>query len=175
MGAQAPVRWRFHNLLGLPLCSRGAAHQDIPMKPLFKRVALCAAAVGVLYFCLFDTTPRGIECERSASPNGAYIAERCVLHWRPGSNSDYVGRVFDAKREKKLAQHTFSTSVPDLSWSPGGTYYLDTDGPLHQFRPSVGFSRGDGGDDSTYISLPPTTWDRILAARPRSFFRVKAD
>ncbi|QIE26181.1 hypothetical protein SBC1_45460 (plasmid) [Caballeronia sp. SBC1] len=86
------------------------------MKPLYKRAALCAAVVGVLYFSLFDTTPPGTECERSTSPNGLYIAERCVVQWIPGGNSKYVGRVFDAKSRRKLAQHTFSTPVPQIAW-----------------------------------------------------------
>jgi hypothetical protein len=134
------------------------------MKPLFKRAALCVALLGALYFSLFDTTPQGRECERSTSPNGAYVAERCVLRWIPSFESKYVGRLFDAKSGKKLAQHTFATPVPELRWSPGMDYSRNDDGVLMHLPPSVSFSRG--GDDDSDIALPPSTWDRLLAARP---------
>jgi len=136
------------------------------MKPLFKCAALCAAVVGALYFSLFDTTPQGRECERSSSPDGLYVAERCLLHWVSSFESKYVGRLFDAKSGQKLAQHTFSTSVPDLAWYPGMDYSPKEDGVLSRLPPSVGFSIGDGGDEATFISLPPSKWDRLLAARP---------
>jgi hypothetical protein len=123
------------------------------MRPFFKRAALSATVVGVLYFVLFDTTPRGDECERSTSPDDLYIAERCVLQWVPGGDSKYVGRIFDAKSGKKLAQHTFSTPVPQIAWFDYTDVY-------------VSFSIGDDGSDSPYISLPPSKWDRLLAARP---------
>jgi hypothetical protein len=123
------------------------------MRPFFKRAALSATVVGVLYFVLFDTTPRGDECERSTSLDGLYIAERCVLQWVPGGDSKYVGRIFDAKSGKKLAQHTFSTPVPQIAWFDYTDVY-------------VSFSIGDDGSDSPYISLPPSKWDRLLAARP---------
>jgi hypothetical protein len=124
------------------------------MKLSFKRVALSVAVVGVLSFCLTDRTPHGTECQKSASPDGLYIAERCLLKWVPGGNSEYAGRVFDAKSGKKLAQHTFSTPDPQIAWYSYTAVY-------------VSFSIGDGGDDATYISLPPSGWDRFLAARPR--------
>ena len=124
------------------------------MKLSFKRAALFAVVVGVLSFCLTDHTPHGTECKKSTSPNGLYTAERCLLGWVPGGNSEYVGRVFDAKSGKKLAQHTFSTPVPEIAWYN----YIDL---------YVSFSSGDGGDDATYISLPPSKWERFLAARPR--------
>ncbi|EIF33867.1 hypothetical protein BCh11DRAFT_01656 [Burkholderia sp. Ch1-1] len=131
------------------------------------RMAAMGAIIAMLYFGLFDHTSRGTECQKSTSPNGFYKAERCLLDWIPGGSSRYVGRVFDAKNGKLLAQHTFSTPVPDLSWSSGVLYSLDPDGPLRYFGATVGFSKGDGGDDSTYISLPPSRWERLLAARPR--------
>ncbi|MFP3567632.1 hypothetical protein [Paraburkholderia sp. SIMBA_030] len=138
------------------------------MKFTRRRVALLALiAIGALYFALFNRTPHGTKCQRSTSPDGVYMAERCLLVRIPGGNSEYVGRLFNAKSGKLLAQHTFSTPVPDLSWSSGVTYSLKPDGPVHYFGPSVGFSIGDGSDDSTYISLPPSGWDRLLAARPR--------
>lgn len=136
------------------------------MKSILKRVVCGSTAIGILYFTLFDTTPRGTECKRSTSPNGLYIAERCVLRWLPRGDSKYVGRLFDAKSGRKLAQHIFSTPVPDLSWYLGMDYSPKDDGVLIHAPPSVGFSIGDGGDDATFISLPPSTWDKLWAARP---------
>ena len=123
------------------------------MKSILKRVVCGSTVIGILYFSLFDTTPRGTECERLTSPNGLYVAERCVLRWVPRGDSKYVGRLFDAKSGRKLAQHTFSTPVPQIAWFDYTDVY-------------VSFSIGDDGDDSPYISLPPSKWDRILAARP---------
>ncbi|QIE26441.1 hypothetical protein SBC1_42820 (plasmid) [Caballeronia sp. SBC1] len=119
------------------------------MKPILKRVVLCAAVVGVLYFSLFDTTQHGTECHKLTSPNGIYIAERCLLQWVPGGDSKYVGRVLDAKSGKKLAQHTFSTPEPTILWFVDGTMSFST-----------------GGDDDAFITLPASTWDKLLAARP---------
>jgi hypothetical protein len=133
----------------------------------FAGLTAIVVVVGVLYFGLFNHTPHGTECQKSASPDGLYVGERCLLDWVPGGSSEYVGRVLDAKNGKLLAQHTFSTPVPDLSWSSGVNYSVEPDGPLRYIGPSVGFSIGDGGDDSAYISLPPSMWDRLLAARPR--------
>jgi hypothetical protein len=123
------------------------------MNRKFKRVTLCAAVIGVLYFSLFDTTPQGTECHKSTSPNGAYSAERCLLHWHPGSNSDYVARVFDVKTGKKLAQRSFSTTDPEISWFSYDKVY-------------VLFSMG-GDDEVALVMLPPSKWDKLLAARPR--------
>jgi hypothetical protein len=119
------------------------------MKLSFKRAALFAAVV-VLYFFIIDHTPRGTECQKSTSPDGFYIAERCLLHWHPGSDSDYVGRVYDAKSGKLLAQRTFSTTVPEILWFDDG---------------GMSFSRG--GDEAAFITFPLSVWDRLLAARPR--------
>ena len=135
------------------------------MRLIFKGVALGTALIGILYFSLFDTTPHGTECKRSTSPDGLYIAERCVLRWVPGGDSKYVGRLFDVGSGKKLAQHTFSTPVPDLSWYHSMDYSPKDNGALIHPPPSVGFSIGDGGDDATFISLPPSTWDKLLAAQ----------
>ena len=113
------------------------------MKLSVGRIALFAVVVGMLYFCLTDHTPHGTECQRSTSPNGLYIAERCLLVWIPGGNSEYVGRVFDATSGKKLAQHTFSTPVPEISW-------LSYEGAI------VSFSIGDADDGDADIVLPPS-------------------
>jgi hypothetical protein len=119
------------------------------MKLSFKRAALFAAVV-VLYFFLIDHTPRGTECQKSTSPNGLYIAERCVLEWIPGGNSEYVGRIFDAKSGKLLVQRTFSTPVPEILWFD-----------------DVSMSFSMGGDKAAFITFPLSVWDKLLAARPR--------
>jgi hypothetical protein len=124
------------------------------MKLTFKRATLFIVGLGVIYFCLFNHTPHGRECESSKSPDGLYMAERCLLKWVPGGDSKYVGRLFDARNGKLLAQHTFATPVPQVAWFNYEEIY-------------VSFSIGDGGDDATYISIPPSKWDRLLAARPR--------
>lgn len=77
-----------------------------------------------------------------------------MLRWLGRGDAQYVGRVFDAASGKLLAQHTFRTPVPTIMWS---SYEGD----------AVLFSVGDGGDASTYVKLPPSRWDMILAARPR--------
>jgi len=105
-------------------------------------------------FFLFDRTPRGDECKGSTSPDGTYTAELCLLTWDPGGDSRYVARVYRATTGKLLAQHTFDTSTPRISWHSYSDVY-------------VSFSKGDGGDASVYISLPPSLIDRLLAARPR--------
>jgi hypothetical protein len=124
------------------------------MKFKLKRFAPIAVIIGMLYFGLFNHTPHGTECDSSISPDNRYIAERCLLRWMPGGNSEYVGRVSDRQTGKLLAQHTFSTPVPELQWFSYSDAY-------------VSFSNGDGGDNSVYIELPPSLWDRLLASRPR--------
>lgn len=124
------------------------------MKLFSKQVALLAAVAGVLFLCVTDRTPNGTECQKSASPEGLYTAERCLLKWIPEGNSEYVGRVFDTKSGRKLAQHTFSTPDPQIAWYSHTAIY-------------VSFSIGDGGDDATHILLPPSRWDRLMASRPR--------
>jgi hypothetical protein len=137
------------------------------MKFPVKRLALVIACIGVLYFSLFNHTPRGTDCENSKSPDGVYMAELCLLRWVPGGNSKFVGRLFDAKTGKLLAEHTFSTPVPQLSWS-SGLYYSNTNSPdARDIGPSVQFSRGDAAKGDSAISLPPSKWDQLLAARPR--------
>ncbi|MGV2289829.1 hypothetical protein AAHK20_14045 [Trinickia sp. YCB016] len=121
----------------------------------FPRQIATLAAIGVLYLVLFNHTSQGTECERSTSPDGNYIAERCLLKRAPGGgNSEYVGRLFDSKNDKLLAELTLRTPVPELSWS-------DYEGK------SVSFSSGDALDNDGSISIPPSKWDRLLAARPR--------
>jgi hypothetical protein len=111
---------------------------------------LTMALVGIF---AFDRTPRGEECRTSTSPDGIYLADLCLLDWVPGGDSRYVGRVYFAQTGRVMAQHTFSTPTPEISWNSYNDVY-------------VSFSKGDGGDSSVYISLPPTLLDRMLAARP---------
>ncbi|HIH2622737.1 TPA: hypothetical protein ACYLIB_006710 [Burkholderia cenocepacia] len=112
---------------------------------------LFAALIGIF---AFDRTPQGKECRKSTSPDGIYIADLCLLTWVPGGDSRYVGRVYRAQTGRLLAQHTFNTPTPEISWNSYSDAY-------------VAFSKGDGGDDSVYIPLPPAFIDRLLAARPR--------
>ncbi|MFP3564289.1 hypothetical protein [Paraburkholderia sp. SIMBA_030] len=122
--------------------------------------------ISALYFGLVDRTPHGTECEKSSSPDGIYIAERCFLEVQSFRSGDakYVGRLFDAKSGSLLAEHTFISPVPDLFWSPG--FYSGEPVP-HFIEPSVNFSRGGEDGDGSDISLPPSRWDKLLAARPR--------
>ncbi|MCC8394859.1 hypothetical protein LJ656_19885 [Paraburkholderia sp. MMS20-SJTR3] len=124
------------------------------MKARFAFAVSTALALGIVYFVIADRTPDGTECQRSRSPDGRYLAERCLLEWVPGGNSKYVGRLFDGNSGRRLAQHVFDSSTPTILWSD---YQGET----------VLFSVGDGGDDATYISIPPSGWDRLLAVRPR--------
>ncbi len=120
----------------------------IPLKIAY--TLLIAALIGIF---IFDRTPKGEECRKSISPDGIYLANLCLLAWVPGGNSQYVGRVFRAQTGRLIAQHTFSTPPPEISWNSYGDVY-------------VSFSKGDGGDGSVYISLPPSFIDRLLATRP---------
>src|ERR1700738_4943578 len=135
------------------------------MKLSFNRTVIFAVGVAVLSLCLIDHTPLGTECERSASPDVLYTAERCLLKWVPGGNSEYVGRLFDAKSGKKLAQRRFSTPAPDLMWSPHIYYSLRPETPPRYTGPSVQFSSGDPVSGNSGIFLPPSKWDKFLAAR----------
>ncbi|MGF6788681.1 hypothetical protein [Paraburkholderia sp. 35.1] len=160
---------RFHPLLGPSLRSHLSADRALSMKRISTRVALLAGLIAVLYLGLFDHTPQGSECRKSAPVHGLYTAELCLLRWIPGRSGspEYVGRLFDAKTGKLLAQRTFSTPVPDLFWSTGLRYSLNPYSPPRYLGPSVEFSRGDGGEGDSSISLPPSFWDKLAAARPR--------
>lgn len=129
-------------------------------------VLAALTGIGTLYFSLCDRTPRGTECEKSSSPDGIYIAERCFLEVQSFDNGDkkYVGRLFDARSGRLLAQHTFITPVPELFWSSG--FYSGEPNP-HYIEPSVNFSRGGEDGDGSAISLPPSFWEKLMAARPR--------
>lgn len=117
------------------------------------RIALFAVVLGGLYLCLFNRTPRGDSCVSSTSANGVYIAELCLLTWSSRDIPEYVGRLYDAKSGKMLVQSVFLTSDPEIRWFKTG---------------DLAFSRGDGGDGSGFVTLPPSSWDKLLAARPRT-------
>lgn len=119
--------------------------------PSKKRVALFAVVLGGLYLCLFNRTPHGDSCVSSTSTNGVYIAELCMLTWSSRDDPEYAGRIYDAKSGTMLVQRTFPTPVREITWFDDG---------------SMSFSRG--GDEAAFIDLPPSKWDRLLAARPRT-------
>jgi len=156
----------FKTLLNTPDPPKAPTGVSMKIMRLRAVVLVGFAAIGVLYFGLFNRIPHGTECEKSSSPDGIYIAERCFLEvqsFRSG-NAKYVGRLFDAENGKLLAEHTFITPVPDLFWSPG---FRSGEPSPHYVGPSVNFSRGGEDGDGSDISLPPSGWDRLLAARPR--------
>ncbi|MFM0338963.1 hypothetical protein [Paraburkholderia fungorum] len=105
--------------------------------------------VAVNYWIGVDLRSKAHDCKKASSDGGRYIAELCLLRWNPGNDSDYVGRVYDAKDGELLAKRTFSTPAPELSW------WKDE---------SVSFS--SGGDDSSWVILPPSVYDRLLARLP---------
>lgn len=111
-------------------------------------VTLFALAFFLICLISFGSRHTASECTRRTSHDGTYIAERCLLQWQPGGNSEYRGRIYDGKSGKLLVDRTFSTPVPDLSWSEN----------------SVSFSRG--GDESSFVTLPPSLFDRVKAALP---------
>jgi hypothetical protein len=119
--------------------------------PSKKRIALFVVIVGVMYWYLFNRTPHGKDCISSTSTNGIYIAELCMLRWSSRDDPEYAGRIYDAKSGKLLLQRTFPTSVPAIMW-------LDKRGILFSV----------GGDEAVLIYFPPSTWDKLLAARPRT-------
>nr|WP_057924620.1 hypothetical protein [Burkholderia ambifaria] len=118
------------------------------------KVAAISVAIYMCYLGFFNSTPNGTGCRSSASSDGRYMAELCLLKWVPGGSSTYVGRIFDAGSGKLAVQRTFSTPTPEISW----------------FDNSMSFSRG--GDESTFITFPLSMWDRVLAGRPRMHFEV---
>ncbi|MBB5398809.1 MULTISPECIES: hypothetical protein [Paraburkholderia] len=102
--------------------------------------------LAVLRVATYTDTGNASQCIKSTSKNGRYIAERCLLQWRGGNDPDYRGQVYDAVSGKLLVRRTFSTPVPELIW-------LDDEG--------VSFSRG--GDDASFVKLPPSFYDRLIA------------
>ncbi|MFP6558547.1 hypothetical protein WJ542_09515 [Paraburkholderia sp. B3] len=111
---------------------------------------------------MFDDTPHGTKCERSNSPDGKFIAERCMFGMEGRAGNDYVGRLYDEKNGRLLAQHTFVAYADDIQvlWTGFGE-------EEKHYNKSVMFIKGDGGDDQTYIDLPPSSWEKIRAMRPR--------
>ncbi|VVD26525.1 protein of unknown function [Paraburkholderia dioscoreae] len=65
-----------------------------------------------------------------------------------GSDPAYLGRAYDAKTGELLVRRRFATPVPELEW----------------WNDEISFSRG--GDDTSYVKLPPTLYDRLTARLP---------
>jgi hypothetical protein len=100
------------------------------------------------YFIVRDPDSMARQCSRATSPNGQYVAELCLIRWGGGSNPEYLGRVYESKTGKLLVRRRFHTPVPELEW----------------WKDEVSFSRG--GDDASYVKLPPTLYDRLVADLP---------
>ena len=123
--------------------------------------------VGFIALVVFtDHSARGIACQKSTSSDGIYIAEVCGLKWVSGGDSTYVGRLYSAKTGAKLAQRVFDAPETDLFWSDGVCARDGVNKTKECFGPSVLFIRGDPSAGDSEILLPPTLWDRLLAARP---------
>ena len=115
-----------------------------------KRTAIVIIlALAASYWAGARQRSKATGCDKVPSNSGRYVAELCLLQWNPSGNSDYLGRVYEAKTGKLLARREFSSPVPELSW------WKDE---------SLSFERG--GDDSSRIKLPPSLYDRLLAELP---------
>jgi hypothetical protein len=128
---------------------RAARVRQIAALSARRIVSLALLGVAVNYWTSVDLRSKAHDCRRTPSDGGHYIAELCLLRWNPGNDSDYVGRVYDAKNRELLAERTFSTPVPELLWWK---------------EDNVSFSRG--GDDSSWVILPPSLYDKLLAKLP---------
>ncbi|KIP19773.1 hypothetical protein KY49_3279 [Burkholderia sp. MSHR3999] len=111
-------------------------------------VLVVAAVAALAYAWDVDRRSKADECVKSTSPDGRYVAERCLVQWRGPDDCDYVGRVYDAKSGQLLVERSFSTPVPELSW----------------WKNTVSFSRG--GDEASSVYLPPSLYDRVKALLP---------
>jgi hypothetical protein len=100
------------------------------------------------YFIVHHPDSEAQDCSRATSPDGQYIAELCLIWWGDSSYPEYLGRVYDSKTGELLVRRRFHTPVPELEWWKG----------------NVSFSRG--GDDASYVRLPPTLYDRLVADLP---------
>lgn len=153
LGAQTPARRGLRCLLRLSVRSDLSADQGPLMSKVAKAVIwfALAVAVGITINYALDIERRlkADECERSRSPGGQYLAERCLVQWRGPDDSDYVGRVYDARSGTLLVERSFNTPVPELFWWKSE---------------AVSFSRG--GDESSTVCLPPTAYDRFNALLP---------
>ncbi|WP_143189357.1 hypothetical protein [Paraburkholderia lycopersici] len=119
-----------------------------------KALIICtiiAAPVVSFAWLLYKPDSEASECVRATSPDGRYIAERCVISWNHLVNPLYLGRVYDSKTGELLVRRRFNTpapEVPDQWWD----------------KDEVLFSRG--GDEDAFIHLPPTLYDRLMAHLP---------
>ncbi|WP_434114827.1 hypothetical protein [Paraburkholderia caffeinilytica] len=131
--------------------STGRAARCRHIGALWARRIASAAVLWIIvnYWISADLRSKARDCSKTSSDGGRYTAELCLLRWNPGGDSDYIGRVYNAKDGELLAERTFRTPVPELSW------WKDE---------NVSFSRG--GDDSSLVTLPPTLYDRLLAQIP---------
>jgi hypothetical protein len=103
----------------------------------------------VNYWNSAELRSKAHDCRKTSSEGGRYTAELCLLQWIPGDDSIYLGRVYNAKNSELLVERTFSTPVPELSWWK---------------EKAVSFAKG--GDDSSWVALPPSLYDRLLAKLP---------
>jgi hypothetical protein len=139
------------------------------MRTIVYRLVTISFVLIAVYFVIFNRTPQGTQCERSVFSEGTYMAELCFIKFESyrSGNMEYVGRLFDSKTGTLLAERVLVTPTPKLSWSSGVKFSLDGGLTYQSSGPSVEFSRGDGGAENIGIALPPSTWDRLLAMRPR--------
>ncbi|MEQ5841056.1 hypothetical protein N0A02_16645 [Paraburkholderia acidicola] len=120
----------------------------------YKKVAKIIVTIIVLwmvvnYWTDFELRSKAHECKKQLSDSGLYLAELCLLQWNPGGDSDYLGRVYDAKTGTLLVERMFQSPVPQVSWWKS-EYVL--------------FERGGRG--SGLVNLPPSLFDRLTAKLP---------
>lgn len=132
-----------------PSTGRAARVRHIARLWVRQIAILVVLGVAVNYWIGVDSRSKAHDCRKTPSDGGRYIAELCLMRWNPGGDSDYIGRVYNAKDGDLLVERTFSTPVPELSWWN---------------EENVSFSRG--GDDSSWVILPPSRYDRLLAKLP---------
>ena len=119
-------------------------------KKSVRRIAIVVVlGSAVKYWMDVGLRSKAHECQKKASASGRYMAELCLLQWNPGDESEYRGRVYDARNGQLLVERTFRTPVPELAWGKDE---------------NVSFSRG--GDDSSLVTLPPSLYDRLTAQLP---------
>jgi hypothetical protein len=106
---------------------------------------------GSLYWLAYRPDSGATDCERRTSPNELYVAEECLISWGGRDDPYYLGRVYDAKTGTLLVRRRFSTPLREIYWSDRG---------------NLSFS--SGGDDASYVKMPPSLFDRLTAWLPLS-------